>query len=468
MKKILTVSLFAMMAVSAANADIASTKYVTDRTGTVSFTADGFAKDASNLTEAINLIDSTLKSTSNTLTEDITRDINELKGDVAAIEGSAAMTSGITSDKVATYDGYSALITAAKKAGDDAQKTADGAVTVNGQQATAISANTTAINTLKGEANVEGSVKKSIADAITAANLSQYATTSAMNTELGKKQNNLSADQLTAVNSGITKAKVGTYDGYSALITTAQQQADKGVADAATAQAKADANETAIGVINNETTGILAQAKADAKTKADKALEDAKTYTDGQIDTLEVSLGTTAGDLSSLTTRVSTAEGNITSLQSDKADKTYVNTELGKKQNNLSADQLTAVNSGITSDKVATYDGYSDKISQNKSAITANTTSINTINNSAVMNSGVTDKVVKSVETHTNDINTIKASDVMKSGVTADVVAKAKSAMQEANLKALESWTTGQCAEPTVTCSLISKGGKIAWEVVTY
>ena len=189
------------------------------------------------------------------------------------------MNSGITSDKVATYDGYSALITAAKKAGDDAQKTADGAVTVNGQQATAISANTTAIGTI---------------------------------------------------------------------------------------------NDSAV------------------------------------------------------------------------------------------------MTSGITSDKVATYDGYSDKISQNKSAITANTTSINTINNSAVMKSGVTDKVVKSVETHTNDINTIKASDVMKSGVTAAVVDKANSAMQEANLKALESWTTGQCAEPTVTCSLISKGGKIAWEVVTY
>ena len=84
------------------------------------------------------------------------------------------------------------------------------------------------------------------------------------------------------------------------------------------------------------------------------------------------------------------------------------------------------------------------------------------------MKSGVTAKVVESVGTHTTDINTIKASDVMKSGVTAAVVAKANSAMQEENLKALESWTTGQCAEPTVTCSLISKGGKIAWEVVTY
>ena len=149
--------------------------------------------------------------------------------------------------------------------------------------------------------------------------------------------------------------------------------------------------------------------------------------------------------------------------------------------------------SGITSAKVGIYDGYADKISQNKSAITTlnandqtagsvayqvkaladgavatNTASINTINNSAVMKSGVTAKVVESVGTHTTDINTIKASDVMKSGVTAAVVAKANSAMQEANLKALESWTTGQCAEPTVTCSLISKGGKIAWEVVTY
>ena len=317
MKKILTVSLFAMMAVSAANADIASTKYVTDRTGTVSFTAEGATKGKTNLTEAIAAVDAQVQGLSGNLMEDITGQINELKGEVAAIEGSAAMTSGITSDKVATYDGYDARITTAKS-------TADGAVTVNTQQATAISGNTAAINTLKGDKTVTGSVAKSIDDAFTEANLSQYATTSTMNTELGKKQNNLSQTQ------------------------------------------------------------------------------------------------------------------------------------------------MAAVNSGITTDKVTKYDGYDTKISQNKSAITANTTSINTINNSAVMNSGVTDKVVKSVETHTNDINTIKASDVMKSGVTAAVVAKANSAMQETNLKALESWTTGQCAEPTVTCSLISKGGKIAWEVVTY
>ena len=324
MKKILTVSLFAMMAVSAANADIASTKYVTDRTGTVSFTADGATKGKTNLTEAIAAVDAQVQGLSDDLIVDIAGQIGELSTDITTINNSAPMNSGITSDKVTKYDGYDAKITAAKKAGDDAQATANSAVSVNTQQGTAISANTTAINTLKGEANVEGSVKKSIADAITAANLSQYATTSTMNTELAKKQNNL------------------------------------------------------------DTT------------------------------------------------------------------------------------QMAAVNSGITSDKVTKYDDYDAKISQNKTAIATNTESITTINNSAVMKSGVTAKVVESVGTHTTDINTIKASDVMKSGVTAAVVAKANSAMQEENLKALESWTTGQCAEPTVTCSLISKGGKIAWEVVTY
>lgn len=61
MKKILTASLVAMMAVTAANADIASTKYVSDQTGsTVAFKAGdfgtGIAKDATNLKAAVTAI----------------------------------------------------------------------------------------------------------------------------------------------------------------------------------------------------------------------------------------------------------------------------------------------------------------------------------------------------------------------------------------------------------------------------
>ncbi len=61
MKKILTASLVAMMAVTAANAEIASTTYVSDQTGsTVAFKAGdfgtGIAKDATNLKAAVTAI----------------------------------------------------------------------------------------------------------------------------------------------------------------------------------------------------------------------------------------------------------------------------------------------------------------------------------------------------------------------------------------------------------------------------
>ena len=46
-----------------------------------------------------------------------------------------------------------------------------------------------------------------------------------------------------------------------------------------------------------------------------------------------------------------------------------MNTELAKKQNSLTETQLNAVNSGITTTKVATYDGYAEKISANTAAI---------------------------------------------------------------------------------------------------
>ena len=46
-----------------------------------------------------------------------------------------------------------------------------------------------------------------------------------------------------------------------------------------------------------------------------------------------------------------------------------MNTELAKKQNSLTETQLNAVNSGITTTKVATYDGYAGKISANTAAI---------------------------------------------------------------------------------------------------
>ncbi len=58
--------------------------------------------------------------------------------------------------------------------------------------------------------------------------------------DIAKKQDALTEAQLNAVNSGITAAKVTTYDGYDAKITAAQTKADQGVTDAAAAKAVAD------------------------------------------------------------------------------------------------------------------------------------------------------------------------------------------------------------------------------------
>lgn len=56
--------------------------------------------------------------------------------------------------------------------------------------------------------------------------LSPYALAADVTTELAKKQNKLSEAQLAAANSGITAAKVTTYDGYDARINTAQSTAN--------------------------------------------------------------------------------------------------------------------------------------------------------------------------------------------------------------------------------------------------
>ena len=132
MKKLLTVSLFAIMAVSAANADIASTDYVTTRTGDMQFSDDGITKDATNLTEAVVALDTNFSVVSNGIAgqiesalEPVNEEIEGLGGRVQAIEGSDYAKSGITSTKVAAYDAYATTIAANTAAASKAQGEVD-------------------------------------------------------------------------------------------------------------------------------------------------------------------------------------------------------------------------------------------------------------------------------------------------------------------------------------------------------
>ena len=103
---------------------------------------------------------------------------------------------------------------------------------------------------------------------------------------------------------------------------------------------------------------------------------------------------TVGNTIPTVTTNITTGQtgaaqaGAVADALADKADSTDIpttvaeltdadnyalvstmNTELAKKQNSLTETQLNAVNSGITTTKVATYDGYAAKITANTEAI---------------------------------------------------------------------------------------------------
>ena len=114
---------------------------------------------------------------------------------IATINNSAVMKSGITSTKVATYDGYDKRIT-------DAQNKAN--------------ANETAISEIKSSAVMTSG--------ITSAKVSAY---DGYDSKITTNKNDISTINNSAVmKSGITSEKVATYDGYNTILSTCIKQGD--------------------------------------------------------------------------------------------------------------------------------------------------------------------------------------------------------------------------------------------------
>ena len=108
---------------------------------------------------------------------------------------------------------------------------------------------------------------------------------------LAGKQDNLSTKQMNAVNSGITADKVTMYDDYDAKITAAKNQADKGVADAAAAQTTANAAVVANKAITAGTgTKITYDTKGLVTGSTSLAASDIPTLTTGKISGLDDAL----------------------------------------------------------------------------------------------------------------------------------------------------------------------------------
>ena len=200
-------------------------------------------------------------------------------------------------------------------------------------------------------------------------------------------------------------------------------------------QAQMDALNS--GINGNKTTQISANQSAIA------TINNSSVMKSGITSALVGQIGTNKTNIESLTTRIGTAEGEIDSLQSGKQDKLsdtqtaainsgitktivgQISTNAGNitalqngKQDKLSDTQTAAINSGITESLVkqintnktdiAALDGRADDcetaIGTANTNISNNTSAIATINESAVMTSGITSAKVTQIQTNTNNI----------------------------------------------------------------
>lgn len=215
-----------------------------------------------------------------------------------------------------------------------------------------IQANTAAINTLNGAASIEGSVAKTVADAVSDHDTSVAATyatkagltalTEAAATKAALKEvsddlaNNYAKKSDVYTKSEVDTAISGATDDAAQVATDLATHIDNykskvaELASADTTNANAiKVNTDAIAAINSSETGILANAKAYADSTAAskvKALEDGKVATNAsKIAEVNTAL---EGKISTINTNISSINGKISALeQADESLQSAINGE---------------------------------------------------------------------------------------------------------------------------------------------
>lgn len=208
------------------------------------------------------------------------------------------------------------------------------------------------------------------------------------------KQTALNADQLAAVNSGITSTRVGVYDGYASQIAAKVNTAD---VEEMISSAVADINSVEM---------VTAASFAALPSQ-------------GKVGTFYLVRNTASSGNNLYTEYIWTGtEYEETGANVDLKDyvtNSTLTTELGKKQNNLTTLQQEAVDSGINSAKVSKYDGYESTIagitSANNSTITIkkNGAKVNSFTTNSSTDVDVNISVPTKVSDLTNDSGFISA-----------------------------------------------------------
>ena len=258
MKKIFTVSLVAIMAATAANADIASTKYVTDRTGNTTFT--GSIAQSADLTVAVNALAGKVDTVAGNGQGSVA---DQITSALASYTNTAGMTGAITTAK-------QELTTEIGKVDDKADANAEAISKLDDKYATD-TALTDGLALKQDVSNLAKAITQGMDKETT------YPSVSLMETQIADKNNDVLqslADVSATVNANETDIE-GKVSALTNTVTTNKSAAETGIQEAKDAAAQA-----------------LTDAKADATSKADKALADAKTYADAEDKKIEDSIGT--------------------------------------------------------------------------------------------------------------------------------------------------------------------------------
>lgn len=195
------------------------------------------AGNETSVVGAINALDSAVAQKANSADVYTKDEVNTLFNTVGGIGSTQIANDAVTADKIADDAvGQNHIANGAVGTAEIIDSSITKAKLDTNLQASIdqVDTNKTAIETLNGDANTVGSVAKTVADAVST------------------KQDTLSANQMNAVNSGITTDKVATYDAYAAKIEAKANTADVYTKDTVDAKltAKADATTVATNTAN--------------------------------------------------------------------------------------------------------------------------------------------------------------------------------------------------------------------------
>ena len=333
------------------------------------------------------------------------------------------------------------------------------------------------VDTAEGEIETLETGLNAKLDSATAA--STYATQSALTSGLADKQDkelitsaeyatNLSSEtgypSVAAVEAAIEAATDGMVTDVSGKVNIAQgaDSANQAVITGATGDITTGQIATGMisdGAVTSAKIGTDAVGSAQIATGAvtsDELAADAVTadkIADGVITTTEISAtaGITATQLS---TGVQTSLGLADTAVQETDLAGYAKTDaLAKKQDKLTETQQAAVDSGITTEKVAAYDAYATskadaaalttlegKVTTNTTNIGTNTTAIGTL---ATLTTTAKTNLVGAINEVDGDITKIN-------GELADKIPM----------------PDGECSNPTNKCVLVSNGTTFEWEVI--